>query len=1118
MRRYEVTVFFVFLFMTAACAPFAGAQAVPAPMLASIDPSSTPAGGSGFVLTAFGSNFLSNSVIQWNRKDRRTTFVPDQPYPKLRTDVSAEEIASPGTAYVRVCTGQLCSQELPFEIVPATPTILALGPPGAAAGGPAFTLAVTGTGFGPGAVVRWNGSDRRTRYVGATRLSADITADDIAQPGTASVTVVNPPPTGGESNAVQFVITMACHYALDPFGRRHGPGTGAGSVNVTAEAGCQWSASSNADWFRVTSGASGSGNGKVTYALDGNQSTAARTGTLTIAGKTFSVIQDGTVAPVITGVQPSRVIAGGQAFDLLVLGSNFLSGASVLWNGQPRWTSYIGSTQLRARIQAEDIAQPGSAAVAVANPVGGTSAVREVTIMSATNPVPTLTRISPRFMLQGSAGFTLTVIGGNFVPGSAVLWNGSPRGTTFESPTILTAAITAADVAGTGSASVSVRNPAPGGGDSGSLEFVIRSGTVITDLSPISVSTPWKGFTLHVFGKNFASGSSGGSAGPGYGEAQTGPTVMWNGQPLPTTVVSSTEMQAEVPGSQVGSGGGTVEVSGGGGGSSNSIPVPVTVTSPTPTLEGLNPKSTAPGGGGLTLTLQGRNFTEGAKVLWDGSERTTAFVDSTKLTAVIPAGDIAAAGVSQVSVSNPLPGGQSNSQVFSYVPTLLFPRLASSARSSGSGPDDSEYTGIAFTNLGSQAGTVSFTAFDKTGSPVAGSGITNPAGLAIGPGQQLAVVDYQVFGQTLPAQKPVGWFRMESSAGGLAGFFLMFNETLSILDGTDVSSQAAVSYVLPEIEAGGFTQVHAVNPDAQPAEVLFELMASDGAARANATRTVAPNAAVVERLTELFPGVTAGGSDYVRAVSNRGVVLFEYLGKSGQYVEGLNGQDAEGGATVLYSPQYAVGGGEWWTALSVVNLEDRPGVVTLRLFVEDEEHNWVQLGNTVTRTVGALGKLRIDDQNVFVTAGDTLVQGYVKVESDGIRLAGSVVFGDPARSRFASALPLVRQMKTDMVFSQLVSNATYFTGLAILNPNPSDVTVQIEAFDQWGNAIGSKEQVIGPGHRISKLLTEHFPHLEGQNCDMGYMRVRSSAGVAGFALFGTQSLSALSAVPAQDAP
>jgi hypothetical protein len=227
-------------------------------------------------------------------------------------------------------------------------------------------------------------------------------------------------------------------------------------------------------------------------------------------------------------------------------------------------------------------------------------------------------------------------------------------------------------------------------------------------------------------------------------------------------------------------------------------------------------------------------------------------------------------------------------------------------------------------------------------------------------------------------------------------------------------------------------------------------------------------------------------------------------------VEGLNGQDAEGGATILYSPQYAVGGGDWWTALSIVNLEDRSGVVTLRLIGD----NGAVLAGPTTRSIAGRGKLRITDQEFFVPAGSTLKQGYVEVKSDGVRLAGSVVFGDPGRSRFASALPLVGQLKTEMVFSQLASNDTYYSGLAILNPNPSQVTAHIDVYDEKGSVIASKDEVIAGGQRISKLLIEYFPELGGQDRGKGYIRVRTDGGVASFALFGTKD--ALSAVPAQD--
>jgi hypothetical protein len=977
-------------------------------------------------------------------------------------------------------------------------------------------LTASGANFLSTSVVQWNGASRPTTYVNSGTLQASISAADIATPTTARITVYTPPPGGGTSGGLDLAVYRPCTYTIDPTSRSHGPGAETGTVTITTQAGCGWLATSGAAWVVITSGSSGSGSGTVSYTVAANSAPQSRVATLVIAGQEFAVLQAASAVPVISGLQPAQVTAGGPAFALTLSGSNFASGSVVRWEGQERPTTFLSGTQLRASIAAADIAATGSRAVTVVNPGGSTSGPKYLTVTAANNPVPAVTRLSPEAMLQGSAGFQLSVVGSNFVPGAKVRWNGEERGTSFESSTMLTAVIPASDVAAAGEASVTVWNPAPGGGQSNEATFRVLSGTVITDLSPSAVPPAGRGFRLTVYGRNFFAGSGSPSNGPAPRQSGGSPAVLWNGQPVTTVPVSSTELQAEIPANLVGGQSATVSVSGGaGGGASNMVPVPITTTVPAPQLAELSPKSAIPGSGQVTLTVAGKDFAEGARVLWNGEARATTFIDSTRLQAVIPAADIASPGAARVSVSNPAPGGgESNGQLFGHMPVLLYPRLASKGRTAGSGFDDSEFTGIAFTNVGTADAAITFTAFDKSGAALAGTGVTNPKVVPIAAGRQLPVIDYQIFGSGLGALNPLGWFRMESSASGMLGFFLMFNETLSILDGTDVSSRTAVSHVLPEIEAGGFTQVHAVNPDVQPAEVLFELLDANGMVRASATRTVVPSAAAVERLTELFPAVTAASGDYVRVVSNRGVVLFEYLGKSGQYVEGLNGQDAEGGATVLYSPQYAVGGGDWWTALAVVNLEDRPGVVTLRLIGD----NGVQLGNTVTRTLAARGKLRIEDQNIFVAAGSGLTQGYVKVESDGIRLAGSVVFGDPARSRFASALPLVGRMKTDMVFSQLVSNETYFTGLAILNPNATPATVQIDVYDDQGRVLASKSETIGAGKRVSQLVIQYFQQLGGQNYAAGYIRVQSSAGVASFALFGTNSLSALSAVPAQDRP
>jgi len=99
--------------------------------------------------------------------------------------------------------------------VPA-PTITSLNPSSAAVGGPAFTLTVNGADFVSGSVVRWNGSNRATTYVNTTRLTASITAADIATAGSASVTVFNPAPGGGTSNAAAFGAVNYHHYIYLP--------------------------------------------------------------------------------------------------------------------------------------------------------------------------------------------------------------------------------------------------------------------------------------------------------------------------------------------------------------------------------------------------------------------------------------------------------------------------------------------------------------------------------------------------------------------------------------------------------------------------------------------------------------------------------------------------------------------------------------------------------------------------------------------------------------------------------------------------------------------------------------------------------------------------------------
>jgi hypothetical protein len=110
----------------------------------------------------------------------------------------------------------------------------------------------------------------------------------------ARVTAVGPGGATASSPSNTFSFSApACTYAISPTSRSLTASAATGSVSVTAGTGCAWSAASSATWITLTGATSGTSNGTVPYSVAANSSTAQRTGTLTIAGQTFTVTQAG---------------------------------------------------------------------------------------------------------------------------------------------------------------------------------------------------------------------------------------------------------------------------------------------------------------------------------------------------------------------------------------------------------------------------------------------------------------------------------------------------------------------------------------------------------------------------------------------------------------------------------------------------------------------------------------------------------------------------------------------------------------------------------------------------------------------------------------------------------
>ncbi len=86
------------------------------------------------------------------------------------------------------------------------PAIAALNPSTVTAGDNGFTLTVNGSGFVSISTIQWNGSPLPTEYVSSSQLQAQVGAFDVANAGSASVTVVTPSPGGGASTALTLTV------------------------------------------------------------------------------------------------------------------------------------------------------------------------------------------------------------------------------------------------------------------------------------------------------------------------------------------------------------------------------------------------------------------------------------------------------------------------------------------------------------------------------------------------------------------------------------------------------------------------------------------------------------------------------------------------------------------------------------------------------------------------------------------------------------------------------------------------------------------------------------------------------------------------------------------------
>ena len=306
-----------------------------------------------------------------------------------------------------------------------SPSLVALSPSGAAVGGAAFALTVTGSNFVPASVVRWNGADRPTTFVNAGQLTASIPGTDLATAGTATVRVFTPGPGGGLSSGVTFAIdnSFPAITSLTP-----APVT-AGTVGFTLTV--------NGSGFLVGSEVRWNGVARVTAYVSGNQLSASISAAdIGVAGSAaISVFNGppggGSSSPVsltinnpaaaVVTLNPTGVSAASGALTLTVNGTGFVPGSVVRWDGADRTTTYVTATQLTAAISGADVLTTRSVNVTVVNPAPGGGTSPSVAFAVGSPILHTsnqLTLTSPGLAAMGRSRLAFLVSTGSTTPAS----------------------------------------------------------------------------------------------------------------------------------------------------------------------------------------------------------------------------------------------------------------------------------------------------------------------------------------------------------------------------------------------------------------------------------------------------------------------------------------------------------------------------------------------------------------------------------------------------------------------------------------------------------------------------------------------------------------------------
>lgn len=522
--------------------------------------------------------WLPNAGLAAMLRPRSSLFVPvasfvlaalafggcaeDAPPPLADADAGTTTIAEPTDPISDVEGAQ--KPKDPDEA--SAPEVDAIAPNEATVGSVGPSIVVSGNNFVPRSIVQLDGAPLATSFVSGTELRATIPSSKLAIVSTLRVSVGTAPPGGGASDEVTFAV-------VNPEPKL----TALAPLSVLAGAGGAELTVSGAEFVQGAKIVFGTTDIATTFVSSSKLTAAIPPDLLTTSGSVPVVVVNpspgGGSSPsiaftisnpsaTIQSINPSAAFVGSAAFEMTVSGSGFVSGSAVVFNGTPLSTTSPGAGKLKAKVPASSLTAAGDFPIAVQNPPPG-GGVSAPVVFKVQYPTPSVTSVAPSTVAAGSSPREIVVTGVGFFVTSQITIDNAPVATKFVDSTHVKATLSAAQLASAASLSVRVVNPAPGGGTSAALPFVVTNGVPsITSLTPSTVVAGSADTIVVIHGTGFVSTSS----------------VKSNGQAVASTYVSGGQLKATIPSNHLLNPGSvviTVSTPAPGGGTSQGAPLAV---------------------------------------------------------------------------------------------------------------------------------------------------------------------------------------------------------------------------------------------------------------------------------------------------------------------------------------------------------------------------------------------------------------------------------------------------------------------------------------------------------------------------------------------------------------